>query len=177
MNKHVTGANPFTIVLGNSKGGTGKSTLAMHLTVALLQAGYRVGSIDLDGGQASFSRYLANRTATFAEMTMDKLIAASRDEPSYCLLLVDRIELKPAHAMAMFWWADSAARRKILTRHAAERQEMIALCSDVFEMAAAEGWQDPVVRKALQMIERRQRNRGAIERSPYDSLEDAVQAS
>jgi uncharacterized protein (DUF2336 family) len=120
---------------------------------------------------------LANRTATFAEMTMDKLIAASRDEPSYCLLLVDRIELKPAHAMAMFWWADAAARRKILTRHAAERQEMIALCSDVFEMAAAEGWQDPVVRKALQMIERRQRNRGAIERSPYDSLEDAVKAA
>lgn len=118
---------------------------------------------------------LANRTAIFAETTMDKLIAASREEPGYCLLLVDRIELKPAHAMAMFWWADAAARRKILTRHAAERQEMIALCSDVFELAAAEGWKDPVTRKALQMIERRQRNRAAIERSPYDSLEHAVQ--
>lgn len=120
---------------------------------------------------------LANRTATFAEATMDKLIAASRDEPTYCPLLVDRIELKPSHAMAMFWWADAATRRKILTRHAAERQEMISLCSDVFEMAAAEGWQDPVARKALQLIERRQRNRAAIERSPYDSLEQAVQAA
>lgn len=118
---------------------------------------------------------LANRTATFAEATMDRLIAASRDEPGYCLLLVDRIELKPSHAMAMFWWADATTRRKILTRHAAERQEMISLCSDVFELAAAEGWQDPVVRKAMQMIERRQRNRAAIERSPYDSLESAVQ--
>src|SRR5690606_13072040 len=59
----------------------------------------------------------------------------------------------------------------------AERQEMIALCSDVFEMAAAEGWQDSVARKALQMIERRQRNRAAIDRSPYDSLEGAVQAA
>lgn len=120
---------------------------------------------------------LANRTAVFAETTMDKLIAASRDEPSYCPLLVDRIELRPSHAMAMFWWADAPTRRKILTRHAAERQEMISLCSDVFEMAAAEGWQDPVARKALQLIERRQRNRAAIERSPYESLEDAVHAA
>ena len=120
---------------------------------------------------------LANRTASLAEVTIDRLIAASRDEPAYCPLLVDRIELKPAHAMAMFWWSDAATRRKILTRHAAERQEMIALCSDVFEMAAAEGWQDSVARKALQMIERRQRNRAAIDRSPYDSLEGAVQAA
>ncbi|MBY9065306.1 DUF2336 domain-containing protein [Hyphomonas sp. WL0036] len=120
---------------------------------------------------------LANRTASFAETTIDRLIAASRDEPSYCPLLVERIELKPSHAMAMFWWADGPTRRKILTRHAAERQEMISLCSDVFEMAAAEGWQDGVARKALQMIERRQRNRAAIARSPYDSLEHAVQAA
>lgn len=120
---------------------------------------------------------LANRTAALAESTMDRLIAASRDEPSYCPLLVDRMEMRPSHAMAMFWWADAPTRRKILTRHAAERQELITLCSDVFEMAAAEGWKDPVARKTLQMIERRQRNRAAIERSPYDSLEGAVHAA
>lgn len=60
----MSGATPFTIVLGNSKGGTGKSTLAMHVSVALLQAGYRVGTLDLDGRQASFSHYIANRRAT-----------------------------------------------------------------------------------------------------------------
>lgn len=60
----MSSAIPFTIVLGNTKGGTGKSTLAIHLTVALLQAGYRVGAIDLDGRQASFSRYLAHRATT-----------------------------------------------------------------------------------------------------------------
>lgn len=120
---------------------------------------------------------LGNRTAVLAEATMDRLIAASRDEPSYCPLLVDRIEMRPSHAMAMFWWADAPTRRKILTRHAAERQELITLCSDVFEMAAAEGWKDPVARKTLQMIERRQRNRAAIDRSPYDSLEGAVHAA
>jgi len=36
------------IVLGNEKGGTGKSTLSIHITIALLKAGYRVASIDLD---------------------------------------------------------------------------------------------------------------------------------
>ncbi len=55
------GFGPFRIVLGNEKGGTGKSTTAMHLAVALLRLGYRVGSIDLDGRQGTLSRYLANR--------------------------------------------------------------------------------------------------------------------
>lgn len=117
---------------------------------------------------------LANRTAVLSETTLDVLISASREETSYCPLLVERLEMKPSHAMAMFWWADGLTRRKILTRHAAERQELINLCSDVFEMAAAEGWRDPVARKTLQMIERRQRNRAALERSDYDSLESAV---
>jgi len=51
------------IVLGNEKGGSGKSTTAMHIIVSLLQAGKRVGSIDLDGRQRSLSRYVENRAA------------------------------------------------------------------------------------------------------------------
>lgn len=51
------------IVLGNEKGGSGKSTTAMHLVVSLLQAGSRVGVIDLDGRQRSVSRYIENRQA------------------------------------------------------------------------------------------------------------------
>lgn len=54
------------IVLGNSKGGTGKSTTALHLTVALLRDGHRVGTLDLDAGQGTLSRYLENRRS-FAE--------------------------------------------------------------------------------------------------------------
>ena len=77
----------------------------------------------------------------------------------------------------MFWWADGPTRRKILQRHAADRLEVIDTCKDVFELAARENWADPVARKALQLIERRQRNRAAIERSPYDSLESAINAS
>jgi chromosome partitioning protein len=49
------------IVLGNEKGGSGKSTVAMHLTVALLRMDYRVASIDLDFRQATLSHYIENR--------------------------------------------------------------------------------------------------------------------
>ena len=49
------------IVVGSEKGGTGKSTTAMHLIVSLLYAGHRVGSMDLDSPQWSLSRYLENR--------------------------------------------------------------------------------------------------------------------
>ncbi|MAW80503.1 MAG: ATPase [Parvularcula sp.] len=49
------------IVLGNEKGGSGKSTTAMHLIVALLRSGKKVGAMDLDLRQGSLSRYLENR--------------------------------------------------------------------------------------------------------------------
>jgi chromosome partitioning protein len=49
------------IVLGNEKGGSGKSTTAMHIAVALLQAGQRVATIDLDSRQKSFTHYVENR--------------------------------------------------------------------------------------------------------------------
>ena len=51
------------IVLGNEKGGSGKSTTAMHLVVGLLRDGYRVGAIDLDARQGTLSGYLAARVA------------------------------------------------------------------------------------------------------------------
>ncbi len=51
------------IVVGNEKGGCGKSTTAMHLIVGLMDLGHRVASIDLDIRQASLSRYVANRQA------------------------------------------------------------------------------------------------------------------
>jgi chromosome partitioning protein len=49
------------IVLGNEKGGSGKSTTAMHVIVALLKSGARVASIDTDGRQRSLTRYVENR--------------------------------------------------------------------------------------------------------------------
>ena len=52
---------PYFIILGNEKGGTGKSTMAMHLIVQLMYDGFRVGSIDVDGRQGTLSRYVENR--------------------------------------------------------------------------------------------------------------------
>lgn len=49
------------IVVGNEKGGTGKSTVSMHLIVSLLGMGLSVGSIDIDARQATLTRYLQNR--------------------------------------------------------------------------------------------------------------------
>ena len=54
---------PYVITLGNEKGGTGKSTTALHLAIGLLQHGFAVGTIDLDGRQGTLSRGLANRAA------------------------------------------------------------------------------------------------------------------
>ena len=51
------------IVLGNEKGGSGKSTTAMHLVVGLLRDGYQVGTIDLDARQGTLSGYLTSRHA------------------------------------------------------------------------------------------------------------------
>jgi chromosome partitioning protein len=49
------------IVLGNEKGGSGKTTTAMHVIVALLRDGFSVASIDTDGRQRSLTRYIENR--------------------------------------------------------------------------------------------------------------------
>ena len=57
------GGRAHVIVLGNEKGGSGKSTTAMQIFVALARADYRVGALDLDPRQQSFFRYLENREA------------------------------------------------------------------------------------------------------------------
>ena len=49
------------IVVGNEKGGAGKSTISIHLTVALLKAGYKVACIDLDTRQQTMTRFFENR--------------------------------------------------------------------------------------------------------------------
>ncbi len=51
------------IVVGNEKGGSGKSTTCMHVATALARLGHRVGALDLDLRQKSFGRYIENRRA------------------------------------------------------------------------------------------------------------------
>ncbi len=117
---------------------------------------------------------LRNATAKFSEQAMDILVERSREFEELTTLLARRPEIRPAQAMAMFWWSDGNTRREILLRQASERTQMIAQCSDVFPIAAEEKWADPLTRKTLQLVERRQRNRAATQRSPFDSLEQAI---
>jgi chromosome partitioning protein len=63
VNASTTAGRPRLIVFGNEKGGSGKSTAAVHVAVGLTRAGKRVAALDLDARQGSLSRYLANRDA------------------------------------------------------------------------------------------------------------------
>ncbi|MFD1882653.1 division plane positioning ATPase MipZ [Paracoccus pacificus] len=59
------------IVVGNEKGGSGKSTTCMHIATALARMGKRVGALDLDVRQRSFGRYIENRQAFAASEGLD----------------------------------------------------------------------------------------------------------
>lgn len=52
---------PHVVVVGNEKGGSGKTTIAMHVAVALLKAGQRVATVDLDGRQRTLTHYVESR--------------------------------------------------------------------------------------------------------------------
>jgi len=119
---------------------------------------------------------LRNEHARLSNAGVEAVVAATRDDPRLAPALLKRPELRPAHAYVLFWWADFEVRGAILQRFAVSREVLLDAASDVFPMAATDNWQDPLVRKALQFIERRQRNRAAIEKSPFDSLEAAVAA-
>ncbi len=60
----MAGGRTHIIVFANEKGGTGKSTTAVHTAVALAASGKRVAALDLDTRQRTLGRYLDNRTAT-----------------------------------------------------------------------------------------------------------------
>jgi len=49
------------IVSGNEKGGSGKTTSAVHLIISLLKLGFKVTSLDLDYRQQSLTTYINNR--------------------------------------------------------------------------------------------------------------------
>jgi uncharacterized protein (DUF2336 family) len=132
--------------------------------------------VDMDE-TAVIETLLKNELVRFSHQGLENIVAASRDNPQLIPLLLKRGELRPSHAYVMFWWSDADARRTVLQRFAVSREILQDAVGDVFPLASAEGWQDPLSRKALQFIERRQRNRAAIAKSPYDSLEGAIAAA
>ncbi len=69
MASHADGLH--VIVFANEKGGTGKSTTAVHVAIALAVKGARVAALDLDHRQRTLGRYLDNRAATMKRMGRD----------------------------------------------------------------------------------------------------------
>jgi chromosome partitioning protein len=83
----MAGTGPHLIVFANEKGGTGKSTTAVHTAVALAAEGRRVAALDLDTRQRTLGRYLDNRAETMARLGADLPTPAydtfdpAKDEP------------------------------------------------------------------------------------------------
>jgi chromosome partitioning protein len=64
-------SQPHFIVFANEKGGTGKSTTAVHTAIALAASGHAVGALDLDSRQRTMTRYLENRDSTIRRLATD----------------------------------------------------------------------------------------------------------
>ncbi|MCA0044466.1 division plane positioning ATPase MipZ [Celeribacter sp. ASW11-22] len=76
------------IIVGNEKGGAGKSTVSMHVATALARMGHKVGAIDLDLRQKTFGRYLENRQSFCEREGVQLPVPEYRDLPQ-----VDSAEL------------------------------------------------------------------------------------
>lgn len=120
---------------------------------------------------------LRNDEARFSTGGVEAVVALTRGDSRLTSTLLKRPELRPAHAYTLFWWADADTRSAILRRFAVSREILQEAASDIFAMAAEENWQDPISRKALQFIERRQRSRDGGADETSKSLEDAVTAA
>jgi uncharacterized protein (DUF2336 family) len=120
---------------------------------------------------------LRNDHARLSPCAVELVVAMTQKQPPLAPLLLRRPEVRPNHAYMLFWWADTDCRRQILQRFAVSREVLQEAAGDVFPLAAEENWQDDLTRKALQFIERRQRNRAAVEKSLFGSLEGAISAA
>jgi chromosome partitioning protein len=78
------------IVVGNEKGGAGKSTVSMHVATALARMGHKVGTLDLDLRQKTLGRYLGNRQRFMAAEGLELPTPAYHELPE-----IDQATLKP----------------------------------------------------------------------------------
>ena len=95
---------PYVIVVGNEKGGTGKSTTAMHIVVSLLRHGHKTGIIDLDAAQGTLTRYVTNRLAYAERHSVDlpqplhQAVERSRADRLYDACVEEQANLTAAFA-------------------------------------------------------------------------------
>jgi uncharacterized protein (DUF2336 family) len=120
---------------------------------------------------------LRNDQARFSPAAIETVVAMTQHQAQLVPMLLRRPNCAPTTPMCCSGGPRPTRGGLILQRFAVSREVLQEAAGDVFPMAAEENWQDSLTRKALQFIERRQRNRAAIEKSPYDSLEAAIHAA
>lgn len=116
----MTAQSPHFIIFANEKGGTGKSTSAVHVAVALAVQGYKVAGLDLDPRQRTFYRYLENRQQTAARRAVDL------PTPRFDVFNGDTVEQLDAQVAELsagmdFFIADTPGRDDLFARHMATR--------------------------------------------------------
>jgi len=119
---------------------------------------------------------LRNVGAKLSHGAVESAVLQSRQAPTLTPLVAKRAETSPAQALTMFWWSDHETRIHVLRRFAVDRAILCDELADLFKLAATEKWADPETRKAIALLERRQRSRAAAARSPFGSLENAIAA-
>src|SRR5260370_17840140 len=99
---HGQSGSAHVVVLGNEKGGSGKSTAALHVAVALLKAGQRVATIDLDCRQQSLTRYINNRSAWARRTGLDLELPVHR-----CIKLGETMQILDTESSELAHFVDA----------------------------------------------------------------------
>lgn len=117
-------AAPYRIVFANEKGGTGKSTTAVHVAIALAYQGARVAAIDLDGRQRTMHRYFENRAETIRRrnILLPTATFAVYDGTSTEGLDTLAAEMGADHDFVLF---DTPGRDDPLARHVATQADTL----------------------------------------------------
>jgi len=115
---------PHRIVFANEKGGTGKSTTAVHVAVALAYQGARVAAIDLDSRQRTMHRYLENRAETMRRRSVTLPTATFEVYDGTSVEELDAISerLSETHDFIVY---DTPGRDDPLARHVATRADTL----------------------------------------------------
>ena len=107
------------LVIGNEKGGSGKSTTALHIAVALLGDGARVATLDLDARQGTLGRYIENRAAYAKRKGVDLPMPVHAAVP--LSTLADRVAAEADETGAVRGGAGAGDRRGRLRRSSTRR--------------------------------------------------------
>ena len=124
MSNGIPSPGTHRIVFANEKGGTGKSTTAVHVAVALAYQGARVAAIDLDARQRTMHRYFENRAETMRRRSISLPTASFEvyDAPSIEDLDALSDRLAETHDFIVY---DTPGRDDPLARHVATRADTL----------------------------------------------------